>query len=219
MIGAVPVQNALLMSGYGAGKRWSEKHSTDDVLLGVFVGGCTGGILQSFVMSPVELIKVTQQVVGKSAASATSSVARGIFLRTGAWKGLGATLLRDGIPHGVWFVSYEYAKGRLSERHSSDEMDDASVSKNDITTPMLSGAFAATTAWLVGYPFDLIKTRIQAGSGKGIIGTGKDLVNESGGRVIRGLYKGLSLKLLRSIPASAITFLVYEKAASALSDA
>lgn len=48
MIGAVPVQNALLMTGYGAGKRWSESSDSSDnnnnngVLLGVFFGGCTG---------------------------------------------------------------------------------------------------------------------------------------------------------------------------------
>jgi solute carrier family 25 carnitine/acylcarnitine transporter 20/29 len=51
MIGAVPIQNALLMTGYGFGKRWSglrEDSSLEDeeergnVLLGVFVGGCTG---------------------------------------------------------------------------------------------------------------------------------------------------------------------------------
>ena len=60
MIGAVPIQNALLMSGYGAGKRWSESSSSEsrdsnnnDALIGVFVGGCVGGILQSFIMSPV----------------------------------------------------------------------------------------------------------------------------------------------------------------------
>lgn len=58
MIGAVPIQNALLMTGYGAGKRWSESNGSSDgkhVLKGVFVGGCTGGVLQSFVMSPVRI--------------------------------------------------------------------------------------------------------------------------------------------------------------------
>ena len=46
MIGAVPVQNALLMTGYGVGKRWSgyddDGVKNDGVLVGVFLGGCTG---------------------------------------------------------------------------------------------------------------------------------------------------------------------------------
>lgn len=244
MIGAVPIQNALLMSGYGAGKRFSGTEADDhssNVLFGVFVGGCTGelfiavflccqqlevkkydisyillntyflstgGILQSFVMSPVELIKVSQQVINKSFHTATATVASSLHTPV-AWKGLGATLLRDGIPHGVWFVSYEYCKSELTKI----EYEGAS---KEIATPMLSGAFAATTAWMVGYPFDLIKTRIQAGTGKGVISTARDLVKEANGRVFYGLYRGFGLKLLRSIPASAIGFLTYETAAKAL---
>jgi solute carrier family 25 carnitine/acylcarnitine transporter 20/29 len=164
----------------------------------------------------VELIKVTQQVIGKSVKSATTSVVGGLFSKTGAWKGLGATLLRDGIPHGVWFVSYEYAKTEMTS-FSTNSDDEKSTMNDDVAIPMLAGAFAATTAWAVGYPFDLIKTRIQAGSGSGIVSTAKDLINESGGRVVAGLYKGFTLKLLRSIPSSAIGFLAYETAAKALS--
>ena len=64
MIGAVPIQNALLMTGYGAGKRWSEGSSNDssdknnNALIGVFVGGCVGGVFQSFVMSPVRTMYI-----------------------------------------------------------------------------------------------------------------------------------------------------------------
>lgn len=62
MIGAVPFQNALLMTGYGVGKRWSESNNgsgdSKNVLMGVFVGGCTGGVLQSFVMSPVRILRL-----------------------------------------------------------------------------------------------------------------------------------------------------------------
>jgi solute carrier family 25 carnitine/acylcarnitine transporter 20/29 len=62
MIGAVPIQNALLMTGYGYGKRFSESDGSNDgkhsVLTGVFVGGCTGGVFQSFVMSPVRIFSL-----------------------------------------------------------------------------------------------------------------------------------------------------------------
>jgi len=259
MIGAVPIQNAVLMTGYGYGKRWTTGGADEDyydedfdnstVFFGIFIGGCAGGILQSFVMSPIELIKISQQV--KSVSAATTSAISGLLRCSNgngyysAWRGLGATLLRDGIPHGVWFVSYEYAKVELTaftakmrrgsknvvegidddENRSSSSSSTSATTNNtedEIAIPMLSGAFAATTAWGVGYPFDLIKTRIQAGTSTGgIISTAKDIIKESssldGSRACYGLYRGFGLKLLRSIPASAIGFLVYENASKALS--
>jgi solute carrier family 25 carnitine/acylcarnitine transporter 20/29 len=74
MIAAVPFQNALLMGGYGLGLAYTttgigngESHGLDPShkdqpvepsYAAIFVGGTTGGILQSFLMSPVELVKV-----------------------------------------------------------------------------------------------------------------------------------------------------------------
>jgi solute carrier family 25 (mitochondrial carnitine/acylcarnitine transporter), member 20/29 len=199
MITAVPIQNALLMGGYGIGKKWAEQHNqnqqqqqqqhaadttsstTTTTLLSVFVGGCTGGIIQSFLMSPVELIKVNQQVIGQSTRVAGREVVQGLwmFLRTNgtskqsslssssSWRGLNATLLRDGIPHGVWFASYEWCKTVLGEYlecadnknnniNSSSRSSSSSSSTGNtnskyhaqMTVPLVSGAFAATVAWV-----------------------------------------------------------------------
>jgi solute carrier family 25 carnitine/acylcarnitine transporter 20/29 len=201
MISAVPFQNALLMSGYGFGKRYSESMNHSSTHVGVFVGGCTGGVLQSFLMSPVELIKVSQQVhVNKKAV--TKNVVTHLF-NSSSWRGLNATILRDGLPHGVWFVSYEVSKDWLSTTSNKDELE----GHEQVTVPLLSGAIAATVAWAVGYPADLIKTRIQASSSsrKGIYETALELHGEPG-----GLYRGFTLKLVRSIPASMIGFVTYE---------
>lgn len=132
---------------------------------------------------------------------------------------MNATLLRDGIPHGVWFLSYEMCKNKLECYYS--ENDKYAISSNNqsksFLIPLLSGAYAATVAWAVGYPFDIIKTRIQAGtSNGGILQTAQDIVAESNGRMIAGLYRGFGLKLMRAIPSSAIGFLVYEKVSSGL---
>lgn len=104
MISAVPMQNSLLMGGYGVGKKWAEgtEASQAGVLRSVFVGGCCGGFLQSFLMSPVELMKVNQQVIGKSTKDAGAELVHGLANSKKSWRGLNATLLRDGIPHGVW---------------------------------------------------------------------------------------------------------------------
>mmetsp|Transcript_9406 Transcript_9406/g.10947 ORF Transcript_9406/g.10947 Transcript_9406/m.10947 type:complete len:296 (+) Transcript_9406:149-1036(+) len=212
MIGAIPLQNALLMAGYGYGKRWCELYQPDSIFLGVFIGGCVGGMFQSFLMSPVELIKVNQQVAGKSLSSATSLVATGIFSRGIGWRGLEATLLRDGLPHGVWFASYEYMKQYLEKVESIDKTQNSSF------IALFSGAFAAFTAWGVGYPFDIIKTRIQASEGreKSVLDATKDLLHESRGRPIATLYRGFSLKLAKAVPSSAINFFIYERVVKAL---
>lgn len=149
MISAVPLQNALLMAGYGWGKR-------SDTKWGIFVGGCTGGVAQSFLMSPVELVKVHQQVHAQSSLSAIvkkTGVTRLQNYMTSpmAWKGLGATLLRDGLPHGIWFVSYEVCKEYLmSFQEPKSSSDDAPRSSNyeTFTVPLTSGAVAATVAWV-----------------------------------------------------------------------
>jgi solute carrier family 25 carnitine/acylcarnitine transporter 20/29 len=66
-------------------------------------------------------------------------------------------LLRDGIPHGVWFVSYEVAKDYLgslllvSTDKNGDVENDGGYHKS-LTVPLLSGAFAATAAWGTFHP-------------------------------------------------------------------
>lgn len=213
MIGAIPFQNAIMMVGYGYGKRWCEQYSPDNVLLGTFIGGCTAGIAQSFLMSPVELIKINQQVVGKSLSSATSMVLSGVFSKNVAWKGLSATVLRDGIPHGVWFSSFEYFKKYVTQ------IDGVDSSKHAGPIAIVSGSCCALTAWGVGYPADVIKTRIQAVEGTkqlSVTQATKEILKESNGRVFAAFYRGFWLKIAKAVPASAINFFVYETVANQL---
>ncbi len=225
MIGAIPFQNAIMMAGYGYGKRWSEHHNPDNVLLGIFIGGCTGGIAQSFLMSPVELIKVNQQVIGRSLSSATNMIASDVASREMniAWRGLGATLLRDGLPHGIWFASYDYTKDYLEKLRKIDGNENVLLKSNS-SIPLLSGAFAAFAAWAIGYPFDIIKTRIQAVEGPGterltVSQATRDILQESKGRPLAFLYRGFWLKIVKAVPASAINFFVYESVANNLRNA
>ena len=200
MMSAVPLQNAILMGGYGLGQNDVEREAKNARLMAIFVGGCSGGILQSFLMSPVELVKVSQQCnLQSSAVSVGKEVIQKVATKQ-IWCGLNATLLRDGIPHGVWFLSYEVIKDCLS----------GPLGEDSVSVPIISGAGAATIAWGVGYPFDLIKTKHQAGSKLGIYPLAKELVKQANGNVIQGLYRGFGLKLVRAVPGSMIGFSVYE---------
>lgn len=187
LIALVPVQNALLMVGYGVGERWGRRVDQRSSAP-VFVGGCAGGFLQAFVASPFELAKVRRQLFGRPP-----------YHMALATRGLHATVHRDVIPHGVWFWVYAECKR---------------VYGDDAAATMASGAVAAAVAWVVGYPADVLKTRIQ-GSPKhlSLARAARDLLaREPPGvvPVVRALYRGLGLKLLRAVPASAANFSVYE---------
>lgn len=118
--------------------------------------------------------------------------------------GLNATLLRDGIPHGVYFVANDMCKTAMTKAN-----DDNTTGSTNYAILLVSGAVAATVAWGVGYPFDLIKTRIQAtaSSSGSVAQTACDIMVNDG---FLGLCRGFGLKLVRSVPASMISFSVYE---------
>ena len=59
------------------------------------------------------------------------------------------------------FMAYEWSKQMLSSSVSSAGQSAASKETPSVAVPLTAGAFAATAAWGVGYPFDTIKTRIQ----------------------------------------------------------
>ena len=171
-------------------------------------------------MSPVELIKVAQQCSNNKNGYAMISAAQHIVTNRTVMSGLNATLLRDGIPHGVWFVAYDVSKVTLISYTTPTPF--ATVETVPVSVSLLSGAIAATIAWVVGYPADLIKTRIQAmstaslghcqpsGHTMGIVETAQQLIREADGNIWNGLYRGFGMKLVRSIPASMIGFTVYE---------
>ena len=234
MTAVIPAQNALLFAGYGVGERWASRRDKDsggnpdgssrESLLPVFCGGVVGGVLQSFVVSPFELVKIRQQAAGGAVTLAVSTLA-GNLGRVGlCTRGLGATLLRDGVPHGVWFAAYEWSKRRMVQASRDDDDDEATTSRRtDAAVPLCAGAFAAAVAWGVGYPADLVKTRVQAHAARsaaagmmmrapGLAETCAAMLRESGGDVLRAFYRGFDLKLLRAVPASAVSFFAYEEA-------
>jgi solute carrier family 25 carnitine/acylcarnitine transporter 20/29 len=231
----IPFQNALLFAGYGMGERAAKYLQSERAaatggadagpssLVPIFVGGVFGGVAQSFIVSPAELVKVHMQaehgmrpalglVGGASQAYSTLGTAA-------LWRGLGATLLRDGLPHGVWFASYEAAKRALAERARAAGAAGTPVPADAVA--LTSGAFAAVVAWSVGYPADIIKTRIQmprppTAPPPTIARVAAELLAEHGGQPLRAFYRGFGLKLLRAVPMNALSFVVYERARAAV---
>ena len=78
----------------------------------------------------------------------------------------------------------------------------------------LAGGTAGTMSWILNYPFDVVKTKIQSDSlerpqFRGIMDCFTKTVRQEG---FKGLFRGISPCLLRAFPTNAVGFLAFEKA-------
>lgn len=81
---------------------------------------------------------------------------------------------------------------------------------------MASGAVGGITLWTVIFPADVIKSRIQIGNMKAtMLEVGAKIIKEEG---ILALYNGLKPTIVRTIPATAVLFVVYEYSKKAMTE-
>lgn len=119
------------------------------------------------------------------------------------YRGSAASIL--GLFHvGVYFPLYERLKLVL---HSSSDNRDFSV--------FLASGISKLIATTLTYPHEVIRTRLQAyqPQSQSILITASSIWREEG---IFGFYRGLSINILRAVPAATVTFVFYEKVLSLL---
>lgn len=122
----------------------------------------------------------------------------------GFYKGLVPSLF--GVSHGaLQFMAYE--KLKISRRGGTEQQ------QRDLRTfdfLLLSG-LAKIFAAVVSYPYQVIRTRLQIyDTGQAYKGS-RDVVTQVWRHEgIKGFYKGLAPNLLRVMPSTWVTFLVYE---------
>ncbi|KDO28617.1 hypothetical protein SPRG_06473 [Saprolegnia parasitica CBS 223.65] len=172
-------------------------------LLSTIVSGGIAGGINATLVAPVELVRNRLQVQGTSASqqySGTFDVIAKVVKREGVfalWKGLSATITRDALGVGLYFMGFDVAKTHLpSDWHPT-------------TRVLIAGAIGGVAFWTIALPFDTIKTVIQVNphNTKGMLATGLDLVRRDGlGRVFYGWQAAFS----RGIPGAAITFYAYD---------
>jgi solute carrier family 25 protein 33/36 len=104
---------------------------------------------------------------------------------------------------------------RSSKTSSSSGNGNQQVTKQSVHPAQLflAAAVAKFTAIVATYPHEVVRTRLreQAVSGvfkyRGFVGTLRTIAREEG---TRGLYGGMGMHLLRSVPNTAIMFLSFE---------
>lgn len=215
MVGLAAI-NAIVFGVYGNIMKAS---SSPKSLQSQFLAGSTAGLIQSFVTSPMELAKTRMQLQGQDArlSNAPFWQRNRISYKNpldclikafksegfrGVYRGLGSTILRDAPGFGVYFSGYEYLMQLVSDPKSTPS-----------TMTLLSvGGLAGVISWVVIYPVDVIKSRLQA---DGMDGNEKkyknfwDCIKKS--YKMEGLpvfTKGLNSTIIRAFPTNAATFTV-----------
>jgi len=188
----------------------------------IMLAGAVAGGVNSFVVTPVELIRNNLMVQYDSKISRDKQSGKGSFKPRGdvdiardvirqrgimgMWRGILPTFLRDSIGVAAWFGFFE-----MTHRHVCPQ-----IGLTGTPGLMLSGIAGGIGFWVVAFPLDTIKSMVQvdsssAGSTMTVLRT---LLLQKNGLVT--LYRGIGIAVIRGIPASGITFTVQRKIREAL---
>lgn len=179
--------------------------------------GFLAAFFSSFTLCPTELIKCklqalrevqttgagatgTQTVQRISAFQLTRQILREHGVR-GMYRGMTSTLMREMPGYFFFFGGYEATRELL--RKPGQSKDDIGLVRT-----MCAGSVGGLVLWTVIFPADVIKSRIQVQNmSASMLSVGADIVRKEGPLA---LYNGLKPTLIRTIPATACLFVVYE---------
>ena len=123
------------------------------------------------------------------------------------YRGITATMFGEAPYAGLKFCCYEWMKAKLCDHWGLREDELQPMTR--VTCGALSGLMAVN----VVYPFDVVRRRMQMHEGeKGLYRTPfhaiVQIVREEGVR--RGLYRGLTLNYIKTVPNVALYMSIYD---------
>jgi solute carrier family 25 (mitochondrial folate transporter), member 32 len=179
-----------------------------------FISSALSGALTNVLTNPIWVLKTRMLSSDRSAEGAYPSMwigARRLWNAEGwrgFYRGLGVSLI--GVSHGaVQFAVYEPTK-RIYLSRKRWERDQEDRVSNEATIVLSS--VAKLVAGAVTYPYQVVRSRLQTYNaeerfGRGIKGVSARIWQEEG---FQGFYRGLVPGVVRVLPATWVTFLVYE---------
>lgn len=221
-------ENAMLFLCYGFCQRLVARlsHLQEGSRLSNMQMATAGSLAAGFtaiVICPLELVKCRMQAMremhaaGKtmfSMADCTAVAVTRNVLRVdgllGLYNGLSSTWLRDMPGYFCFFWGNEVCKTLFTPPGKT---------KDDLgALPLLvSGGMAGVFLWVVVYPLDSVKSRIQVMSMSsrqpGFLAATASIIRTDG---IMALYSGFTPTIIRAFPANAALFLAYEFTRSSL---
>ncbi|CAB4408197.1 unnamed protein product [Rhizophagus irregularis] len=205
---------AISFWSYNLGKKivlWANpnRSSSDLSITELMVAGGISAGPTTLIMSPVERVKVLLQIQGQGGENKYKGpidVVRQLYKEGGLrsiYRGVGATLARDGPGSAAYFGAYELTKRLLTPANATpDSLNPAAV--------LFAGGMAGVAMWSIAIPPDVIKSRLQTappGTYKNAFDCLRKTIAQDG---TKALFKGIGPALFRAFPANAATFLGYE---------
>ncbi|XP_058063609.1 mitochondrial ornithine transporter 1 [Anopheles bellator] len=216
-------ENSVLFAAYGACQKVVGYATDKQTIIELnMVENATAGFLaaffSSFTLCPTELIKCKLQALRETQSqqhsSRTGTAGRPTIssyalvrqiLRSegipGMFRGLTSTFAREMPGYFFFFGGYEGTRELLAKPGQS---------KEDIgpLRTMVAGAVGGIALWTIIFPADVIKSRIQVYSMRSSMTSVAITIFRNEG--LLAFYNGLVPTIVRTIPATAVLFVVYE---------
>jgi len=209
--------NSLLFAAYAASKRVVSPFPDLSIQQIALAGGMAGAV-NAVLASPVEMFKVRMQgQYGSASDKRLRDIAKEMWkewgLRRGIMRGYWVTVAREIPAYAGFYSAFEFSKRQFQGIYGQ---------QLPVWALLASGSTGGIAYWLSSYPLDVIKSRIQLRSTPPMSRPWRYILEEIAAVVseggVKGLFRGLSPSLLRSIPAAGSTFAAYELTRDFLSE-
>lgn len=176
-----------------------------------FVSGSLTGVIATSITYPAEFIRTRmaierENIMHKTFLDAIRNIRKKEGLRA-FYNGMGPSVLGIIPYHGTGFFMYHLLKGNLKQKHPEWKQSKA--------FDFIFGAIAGLCAQLVSYPFDMVRKKMQVQTvllergditkKKGILRWVRYIVRTEG---IRGMYKGITMNVVKGPLATGTSFMV-----------
>lgn len=209
LFGIIPTR-AIYFWSYTTTKNALNSTSLGSGPLTHLLSAFSAGITSNTLTNPIWLVKTRFQLIADTSAGQTQFKSYGEVIRAiykesgfkGFFKGLSASYV--GCTEGaIQWIVYEKLKKAL-ELEQKD--------KNKKITPSQyarASSAAKFVAILMTYPHEVVRTRLREQGSKytGFVHALRTIAKEEG---MKGLYGGVGLHLIRSVPNAAIMFVTFE---------
>jgi len=182
---------------FGVNAQVLKRLPNPDSISSITIAGASAGLIQTSIVSPMELVKTQMQVCGQTDISGTVSHITRSAGFGGIFRGLGITATREVPAFAVYFSSYEVIVRNLGESTSA---------------VLFGGGMAGVLSWVTTYPQDVIKSRLQAdafGASRMYRGPLHCLQLSLKEEGTSFLFRGIGSTVIRAFPMNAVTFGVF----------